>query len=793
MSLLDAHQDLFLKTLLVEHEIMERLDPESRESEVDIGYEDLDQKEIEERAEERKKEIFKIINKKKKELLVGFKGGTKARKSVEDVLDGMTNEEILLMSPQISAINRMLSMFNQLPSVDDMTATALAGVAKRGWYRDAASAINEVFGADAPRFVALLAASSPNVTVSDNLRHATRMWEVWNSSGRPRKREDIENAFKTVAEERIGSLKAFFDRWVEEGKPTNKEKYQELAKEVIGDSPEYYAAMNIFERKSSPSENAINQFLKTQSSGDTYFMLRKEAWGDNVMRALTHPNPVEMGQDIQTKLTIKNPDGDKEIIPVDRIAHGRLSGDKVESFRKNLLGDLSSVTNDTWMAQYGDIYQQMFSRKQNYATMSSLARRTARRLNQVEGIDPASDEAWTPAEVQETVWSLFKAMTENVVRRGEKWPEDIYSHAEDRAAELTDEDIAGVDDFASSIASDKEIMNALERLGIPRERIEFIRNKAESAKARFETGEEASSPWERLKKASLAGVRSEVVRRSASIKLRKKTDKLLDNPAIIISKVKIRGLRVEADMTNPSEAHNMRAFLIALFEGLQQGKDIKGYNILVSPFKNQYYIVQKPRMKKRDTKAAQRQREKAGGGEFVPEELQNFINVEPADALQRPGPFKVTFIQKQPPLRFDPHPESIKRYIEEGHKNKKSVRKMFKLAMGATSDTNQFLDKMVKERPEDFAGIQPSTIEMIRRKKMTYGDQYDVDRDWMERHEADSYEEWKNRMQSSMDKTVTDDDKDKDEDEDEILEEPIDESISGIVGSVFFNGEIILS
>jgi len=104
-----------------------------------------------------------------------------------------------------------------------------------------------------------------------------------------------------------------------------------------------------------------------------------------------------------------------------------LSGPKVEAFRRALLGDSEQVVNDAWQATATGQNQANFSgraatvseRKKigtedksfrlpgpGYMATSAATRETARRLTELTG------EQWTPAEVQETIWSLTKAAWE---------------------------------------------------------------------------------------------------------------------------------------------------------------------------------------------------------------------------------------------------------------------------------------------------------------------------------------------------------------------------------------------
>ena len=122
-----------------------------------------------------------------------------------------------------------------------------------------------------------------------------------------------------------------------------------------------------------------------------------DAWKNNAMRALTKENPLE------------------------------LSGPKVGSFAKNVLGMMSEITNDTWMARAWGVLQKRFGGTGNakdehgglsgkspgYLAANALTRKTAEFLTQKTG------QEWTPAEVQETVWSFVKSIWEERKSRGQ--------------------------------------------------------------------------------------------------------------------------------------------------------------------------------------------------------------------------------------------------------------------------------------------------------------------------------------------------------------------------------------
>lgn len=255
---------------------------------------------------------------------------------------------------------KMVDMFDDLPSDAEMAAVALAGKAKRGWYKKSAQAISDVFGHDAPRFAALLAALSPQTSVESNLRNAIGVWTAWVKAGRPTTHGAI---FKIMGENVEGT------------------------------------------------------------GGKTSVL---PAWINNSVRSLTAEDPASL----------------------------TLSGPKVNSFAANLRGETNEVTLDTWMANYALVEQKLFSAPQKskgaiggkspgYLAYSARVRQAATRLTKMTG------ETWTPSEVQETVWSWAKALTELT---------ESYGHLGSareivESKELTDEFINATPDFATLFAS----------------------------------------------------------------------------------------------------------------------------------------------------------------------------------------------------------------------------------------------------------------------------------------------------------------------------------------------------
>lgn len=247
---------------------------------------------------------------------------------------------------RIDTATKLVDLFKKLPPAKELAAAAWAGRAKKGWYRESAKAIAQVFGPDAPRFAALLAAMSPQNSVETNLHNALNTWANWLAAGRPTDR-------KTIVE-------------------------------IMGASVE--------------GDRGVGSVL--------------EAWINNSVRALTEDGTT-------------------------------LSGPKVDSFMRNLLGNVEEVTNDAWMANFAFIDQELFAgrltkkgpgKRSGYLAMSAKVREAARMLTEMTG------EEWTPANVQETVWSWTKTLYE--AQTAELSAGDILYNEE-----LTHEMIASTPDF----------------------------------------------------------------------------------------------------------------------------------------------------------------------------------------------------------------------------------------------------------------------------------------------------------------------------------------------------------
>lgn len=267
--------------------------------------------------------------------------------------DVLTSREFRAMSRGLSGTEldklrtntakEMVDVFGQLPHDEEFIAAARAGLVKKGWYERAAKTIRTIFGEDAPRFVGLLAATSPRQSVLANLQMTLAIWADWEAAGRP------------VDEKSV--------------------------KKIVEQHAQLHARV------------------------------------PNSIKALRGENLVD---------------------------EPGLSGYKVESFRRNLLGDMQAVTNDSWMAQFGNIDQALFGTKAGYLAYTAKVRQVAKKLDM------------TPAEVQETVWSFFKSLKEGTsVKRSSK----------ETLRALSDSDILNTPEFHDQIIQDPKVRAQLERLG----------------------------------------------------------------------------------------------------------------------------------------------------------------------------------------------------------------------------------------------------------------------------------------------------------------------------------------
>ena len=283
--------------------------------------------------------------------------------SVRDVLrftDPLETSKILYSQNTVKGMDRLL---RTLPNAERMAAGMKAGEAKKGWYEASAKAILETFGMDAPRFAALLAATSPQTSVESNLLNTVNIWKNWVAAGRPRDRESIMEV---------------------------------MGRSVQGDK----------------GEDSI-----------------LDAWRNNTVTALS----------------------------TEDMRNVTLSGPKVDSFMRNLRGDVDRVTLDAWMANGMGISQDAFSGSYQRAGDPGITAKYGAISGRMR--DASKRVGMTPAEGQETFWSLAMPLYEESGRLGVSAQELLQK------GWLTNRTIRGTPDFANIFQNDKRVRGVLEDSG----------------------------------------------------------------------------------------------------------------------------------------------------------------------------------------------------------------------------------------------------------------------------------------------------------------------------------------
>ncbi len=143
--------------------------------------------------------------------LSALRASVRGLRGMRDAVKGLSDAEAAKLNK--GTAERFLALRRALPSASEMSSVALAGGSKKGWYRNSTQALQEVFGEDAPRFTALLAATSPQTSVESNLLNALNIWKNWTAEGRPTGRDDILRIMGDSVEGDKG-VDSVLDAWV---------------------------------------------------------------------------------------------------------------------------------------------------------------------------------------------------------------------------------------------------------------------------------------------------------------------------------------------------------------------------------------------------------------------------------------------------------------------------------------------------------------------------------------------------------------------------------------------------
>jgi len=213
------------------------------------------------------------------------------------------------------------------------------------------------------------------------------------------------------------------------------------------------ALLEVFGLEDAPRFAALLAALSPQTSVEDNLANALRVWTawDKAGRPTDRDQIVDlMGKNVQGTGTVESVlpswiNNSVTALTTEAPADIQLSGPKVNSFMLNLVGVVDEVTNDAWMANYALVDQAMFSKTgqtpgkgAGYIAMNALVRKAA------EIVSKRLGEAWTPAEVQETVWSWARTLYVNRDKAGgTATTKDILA-----AGGLTHEDIGDTPDFA---------------------------------------------------------------------------------------------------------------------------------------------------------------------------------------------------------------------------------------------------------------------------------------------------------------------------------------------------------
>ena len=343
-------------------------------------------------------------------------------------------------------LKKAVKIFEHIPTDEEYAAVAFAGRAKRGWYTHSTKALIDVFGVnDAPRFAALLAALSPQTSVEMNLENTLKVWTEWVKQGRPGAGGIGSNGAQAIIKILANNVRgaSIFPHTIDGVKKPGKTRPSLAtmfgrAEQEFGDTVVYKGKRIRAELQDVPGKNkriwvfvggakslSVNE-LREATNGlkpETVKILSVlPAWQNNSIRALdtnTHPSEI------------------------------MLSGPKVDSFMWNLRGFVNEVTSDTHMANFAFMQQAVFGgtitkgdpgKGPGYIAVNAAMRSAAEILTKQTG------EVWTPAEIQETIWSWTKVLSEKREAAGED------RTVMELANELTAEDIDNASDFADLFA-----------------------------------------------------------------------------------------------------------------------------------------------------------------------------------------------------------------------------------------------------------------------------------------------------------------------------------------------------
>jgi len=263
--------------------------------------------------------------------------------------------------PRTAGTNKFISNMEKIPDIQQYIDIAQQGEGARKWYSRSAAAF-DAMSKEAPdyfkkgdkeKFLGVLAGSSPQQAVVNNLRETLGLWKEWVDAGRPKLDIDKWKQFGEEADK----------AWKDDGSP----RVRGLAKG---------ASMHWDYAPTGPKWKTENLLLKNLTLTETKV--------PNIIKAINGEN---MWPDLTKNEAFKAPSF-------------------AENLRKWINGKSTGtnrVTNDSWMGLFGGIDKSALSKPENYHPLSVATRAAAEALG------------WEPEEAQAAIWSFTQSLTEKGV------------------------------------------------------------------------------------------------------------------------------------------------------------------------------------------------------------------------------------------------------------------------------------------------------------------------------------------------------------------------------------------
>lgn len=310
-----------------------------------------------------------------------------AVKGLQKILPLLTEAERKNMNAGMA--NALVTVWAKIGDLGPEAATmAWTARQRRGWYKNSGRTLVAMFGKDAPRFTALLAALSPQIPVQRNLEAALRVWAWYKQNGGQVTQEQIEALFA----ERVEVVD-------ENGEVTLKSQFGTIPSATPG-----------------------------------------------AVLALLAEDPLAI----------------------------KFGGEKVDSFYRNLMGEVDRVTLDTHMGAFFG-WGIDFGRRSDYLAVSALIRKAAKILSERTG------EEWTPDEIQETIWSWIYVAKEKAKKKDPKTGKTRTLVDIAKGEGISEAEFDAVPDFDSLLFSTK-YQQLMEGLGLGAE-LESLRSSDAGARS----------------------------------------------------------------------------------------------------------------------------------------------------------------------------------------------------------------------------------------------------------------------------------------------------------------------